>query len=158
MTSSSLCDLHWSQTRSTLPAFSAPQSYLLWLRHPSPNSRSGFHWLRFDVLLLQWSDENWCIQHDMAVDMCRDLHDVIIPKVCVLVRARSYISRIYEKDAAPGFEPSTLSMTRMPMRYDALDRSTTKLCVFGFQANKVSKIQTLLFGFQIHSNHRFWMR
>ena len=27
--------------------------------------------------------------------------------------------------AMPGFEPSTLSMPRMPIRYDALDRSTT---------------------------------
>ena len=43
MMSSSLCDLHWSQIRSTLPAFLAPRSYLLCLRHPSPNSRSGVH-------------------------------------------------------------------------------------------------------------------
>ena len=46
-----------------------------------------------------------------------------------LLRMRNSYSTTYfaqkRTEETAGFEPSTLSMPRMPMRYDALDRSTT---------------------------------
>ena len=50
MTSSSLCDLHWPQVRTTLPAFFG-LSFLVSRPLPlPPSSRSGVHWLRFVIL------------------------------------------------------------------------------------------------------------
>ena len=59
--------------------------------------------------------------------------------ICACAQALVRLFRAQKRTERAGFEPSTLSMPRTPMRYDALDRSTTTA---GFGCKILSEIGT----------------
>ena len=126
MTSSSLCDLHWPQV-SDYPSCRFGLSFLLWQISSSLLQVAGRASISLGLRSINLDDVMLLARVCMTSSYRRSrlrACAIDVSDYCACAFLREYC-RPKKGTAVPGFEPSTLSMPKTPMRYDALDRSTT---------------------------------